>query len=125
MTEILKQFGPQYPALGNAVAKFRRQATHAGSILAMDKAQLQAYGQAVENAIIQLQRQELRREVSLPSPRCASGTWHNDAESIETAIRGKQKSEFAAACARDRKRDPHVWVAMYEAAMAEKRQAAQ
>lgn len=48
---IPKPFGPIYPDLGAGVAKFRRLAAKAGSIMDMPKAERYAYADAIEKAI--------------------------------------------------------------------------
>lgn len=94
--DAVPPFGPIYPALPS-VAKYRRMAVAAGSVAAMDRSLRQAYGAAVEQAIRALQRADMSKVYTTPSPRCASGSWANTAEGIEAAVRAKQAREAAAA----------------------------
>lgn len=48
---IPEPFGPTYPDLGAGVAKYRRMAASAGSVMEMDKALRHAYADAIEKAI--------------------------------------------------------------------------
>lgn len=114
---------PVYPALGAGVQKYRRMAASAGGAMAMDRTLRHEYATAAENAIRSLQRQELARVVSLPSPCCASGTYHNDGASISAVVRGQQAARFASAAARDRNKKPEVWAEQYKQAMIETRKA--
>ncbi len=117
--------GPEYPTLGTAVAKWRWRAREGLKSLAREERQ--AYGVAVERAILALQRAEANHSLPPVTPRvhCASGTAHNTGEAIHNAIREQQARALAAypSCVR-RKRTPVEWRDMYKAAMAEKRAAA-
>lgn len=117
-----KAIGPDYPALGAAVAKWRWRSRE--GLQSLTHEERQAYGEAVERAILALQRAEANRGLSPVTPKvhCASGTPHNTGEAIHNAIREQQARALAAypSYAR-RKRTAIEWQDMYEAAMAEKR----
>lgn len=116
MTEILNSFGPLYPALGAAVAKFRR-------IESPTWEQKQAHGEAVEKAIRALQRTELQRELPSFQPRCASGTWHNAADGkVGEAVRAQNNARLLTHPGKVRRERADItWRIMYEDAMDEKR----
>lgn len=115
-------FGPHYPTMPAAVQKHRRVAARAGSVAAMGKAERQAYGAAVEQAILSLQRAAFTRAYAPPPANCASGTFANTADAIEKAVRARQARELAAACRQDREgRSDATVQALYDAAMAAKR----
>jgi hypothetical protein len=121
MIEICEPFGPIYPDLPS-VKKFRKMAASAGSVAAMDRAFRQAYGAAVEQAIRAKQRSELQRELPTHRCNCASDTNHNDGEAISAAMRAKHRAALAACPSQERRARPdHVWQALYDLAMAEKR----
>jgi hypothetical protein len=112
--EPLPEFGPEYPELGPAVAKWRRLAGKRD----LTPAEKRAYGDAFEASIKAKQRQALLGpDRPAIAPRCASGTWHNTPEAIESAIR--QILAFPAQARRAR--TPEEWSALYDAAMEEKR----
>jgi hypothetical protein len=114
------QFGPIYDVAGNSLAKHRRLARN--GLSSMTPEQRQAYGAAVEAAVLAAQRQALAREVSLPKPQAASGTCHNDGAAIHKAVRNQQRAALLACPGVERRaRTPQQWAAMYEAAMQEKR----
>ena len=85
--------GPDYPTLGATVAKWRWRAREGLQSLAREERQ--AYGAAVERAILALQRAEANRGLPPISPKvhCASGTPHNTGEA---SCHGSPRS-FAAA----------------------------
>jgi hypothetical protein len=115
--------GADYPRdLGATVAKFRWLA--ARGLKALTYEQRQAYGTAVEKAILAKQRAECRaHDAEMPKPRCASGTWHTTGAAIEEAVRAKQRAALAACPGKVRRaRTPGVWASMYAEAMAEKRE---
>ncbi len=117
--------GPDYPSLGAAVAKWRWRARE--GLRSLTREERQAYGEAVERAILALQRAEANRGFTAITPRvnCASGTAHTTGEAIHNAIREQQARALAAYPSYVRRnRSPQVWQQMYEAAMAEKRAAA-
>lgn len=117
-------FGPYYPKeLGGAtVARFRRQAMKAGSVIKMDLPQRRAYAEAVEKAILAKQRSELQRELPGHACPCASGTWHSDGRKISEAVRRQHTAELLAYPAKVRAERPdHIWRSMYAKAMEEKR----
>jgi hypothetical protein len=91
MTSIPEPFGPVYPVMGPKVAKFRR-------IPRSEKTREQhdAYAQAIEDKIRELQRNALQRELPTIRPRCASGTWHTTGAEIERAIRQQQAHALQA-----------------------------
>lgn len=112
---LLEPFGPIYPDLGPSVAKYRRKAN-------MTLGEKLVYGEAVHNAILAKQRQELNR-AAVPGqrPNCASGTWHTDGKAIHKAVRKQQESDLQSCAGKERRaRTPDEWQAMYDRAMAEK-----
>jgi len=114
--------GPDYPTLGAAVAKWRWRARE--GLRSLTREERQAYGEAVERAILALQRAEANRGFAPITPKvhCASGTAHTTGEAIHEAIREQQARALAAYPSYVRRnRSPQVWQQMYEAAMAEKR----
>lgn len=48
---VYASIGPNYPDLGAGVAKYRRMAAKAGSVMEMSKADRHAYADAIEKAI--------------------------------------------------------------------------
>ena len=125
MTAHRSTNGPDYPSLGTAVAKWRACARE--SLKALTYEQVHAYGEAVERAILALQRSEANRGLPpvMPKVHCASGTPHNSGEAIHNAIREQQARALAAYPSYVRRHRTDVeWRQMYEAAMAEKRRAA-
>ena len=124
MSTNLGAYGPNYPPLGVAVAKWRARARE--GLKALSYEERRAYGDAVERAILALQRSEANRGLPpvTPKVRCASGTPHNTGKAIHDAIR-EQKARALAAYPSyvRRKRTAVEWRQMYEAAMAEKRNA--
>jgi hypothetical protein len=99
-------FGPVYNVEGAGLKKFRK----AGIIG-------KAYGEAVLEAVRVAQRKALKGGDGPPPPRPREG------RAILEEIAAQHKAALAAAPARERRaRKPQVWRAMYEAAMAAKRQ---
>lgn len=117
-TIIAEPFGPDYNITSAQLEKFRRLARQAP----LTREQREAYGQAVEDAVLASQRAALSRATpSIPRPNCASGTYHSSGEEIEKAIRQQQRNALLAYPAFERRnRAPNVWRKMYAAAMAEK-----
>jgi len=125
MKTHLSANGPDYPSLGAAVAKWRARAR--GGLTALSHHERRAYGEAVERAILALQRSEANRALPpvTPKVRCASGTPHNSGEAIHNAVREQQARALAAYPSYVRRHRTDVeWRQMYQAAMAEKRRAA-
>ena len=117
--------GPDYPLLGASVAKWRARARD--GLKALSREERRTYGEAVDRAILALQRSEANRGLSPMKPRvhCASGTLHNTGEAIHNAIREQQARALAAYPSYVRRHRTDVeWRQMYEAAMTEKRSAA-
>jgi hypothetical protein len=109
---------PQYDIDSAALRKYRKM----GPVKEIDPIFRRLYGAAVEDAVLAKQRAALKREVSLPSANCASGTWHSDGESISKAVRAQHRAATQSWPSRIRKaRKPHEWQAMYDEAMQEKR----
>lgn len=108
---VLDPFGPKYPALP-AVNKYRAKAKRGQ----LDQDGAREYGAAVHQAIRDLQRAELQRELRTHACPCASGTWHSEAKDILRAIRNQNRSQKVP----DLRTDKQL-VEAYEAAMAEKR----
>ncbi len=122
MTSHRSTNGPDHPSLGAAVAKWRARARD--GLKALSYEERFAYGEAVERAILALQRSDAQRGLPPINPRCAcaSGTPHNDGEKIHNAIREQQARALAAYPSFVRRhRTDLEWRQMYEAAMAEKR----
>lgn len=116
--------GPEYPSLGATVAKWHWRARD--GLQSLTREERRAYGNAVEQAILALQRSQLNQGFTpiTPKCRCASGTAHNTGEPIHNAVREQQARALAAYPSQvRRKRTPVEWQEMYEAAMAEKRTA--
>jgi hypothetical protein len=113
--------GPDYPALGATVAKWRRRARD--GLQSLTREERREYGEAVERAILELQRAQLNQGFAPISPQCAcaSGTAHNTGEAIHNAVREQQARALVAYPSQvRRKRTPLEWQQMYETAMAEK-----
>lgn len=116
--------GPDYPPLGAVVAKWRWRARE--GLRSLTREERQAYGEAVERAILALQRAEANHGSPPINPRvnCASGTAHTTGEAIHQAIREQQARALAAYPSYVRRnRSPHIWQQMYEAAMADRKAA--
>jgi len=105
-----------------SLAKYRRMAESAGGVMQMDRTLRQQYGAAVEKAIRALQRKELLGKIREgATPLCASGSFANTAEGIETAVRARIASRLAAAARHDREgRSDEVVQMLYNEAMAAK-----
>ena len=104
------QFGPIYNVSG--LERWRRLARDGlKTMTADDRA---AYGQAVEDRIKAMQLAALRREVSLPRPCCAGGTWINTNNgAIGAAIRAKQNAALLSARSRIADLEPYQLEAEY------------
>jgi hypothetical protein len=111
-------YGPEYNIDSAALKKFRRK-----RLSSMSRSERQAYGAAVEAAVLSAQRVALRRAApSAPRPNCASGTTHNTGEAIIKAIREQHRAALLACPSQERRaRSPVEWQTMYDAAMAERR----
>jgi hypothetical protein len=105
------QFGPVYDLNSAALQKFRRNG-----------GDRQAYGAAVEAAVLASQRAALRGAGnSQPRPNCASGTWLSCGREISAAVRQQHRAALLAYPDRVRRaRTDAEWQEMYDAAMAEK-----
>jgi hypothetical protein len=114
--EPCEPFGPDYPKLGAAVAKWRKIANPS-------PAQKQAHGDAVSAAIRALQRAALARELPTIRPSCSSGTWHNNGDGSVGRAVADQHRRALLACpdAIRRARTAAEWQSLYDEAMAEKR----
>lgn len=126
-------YNPEYPELGEGVAKFRRMVNARGGIKALQhdyknggRELLTAYGNAVHAAFVRRTRSIARLVVSEPRVNCASGTaltGENRGE-IGRAVAAQHRAKLSAYPAQVRKaRTPEQWESMYHAAMAEKRKA--
>lgn len=123
MYNIVEPFGPDYDVTGPGLATFRRKARK--GLAALSRDERQAYGAAVEAAVLASQRAHLRRPDVAERPNCASGTYHTDGESISKAVRAQQRAAAVRDAARVRReREPKVWRAMYAEAMKAKRKQA-
>lgn len=113
---------PVYDIGSAALSKWRFRARDGLKSLPRDERQ--AYGAAVEAAVLSAQRAQLKGHgESMPNPTCASGTWHTTGEAIHEAMRAKQRAALLAGPAQIRRaRTPAEWAEMYEAAMKEKRE---
>ena len=113
--------GPEYNIDGAALKKFRFRARK--GLATVSKTERREYGAAVEAAVLAAQRAALRRAgVSLPTPRCASGTTHNTGAAIDKAIRDQQRAALLAFPSQVRRaRSPHEWRSKYDEAIAAKR----
>lgn len=121
--EILDQFGPTYNVEGAGLKGFRRAARKGLSALTCEERQ--AYGTAVEAAVLAKQRAEFLRAAGEPEkrPNCASGTWLSDGADISRAVRNQQNRALLACPGMERRaREPDTWRAMYAEAMADKQQ---
>jgi hypothetical protein len=97
------QHGVPYNVAGPGLAIFRKA-------LNPDR---QAYGAAVEAAVIAMQRREMLREACEPEqrPNCASGSWD---EYPGDAVRRQQQSALLSCPARERAaRSANDWEMMY------------
>lgn len=110
------QFGPIYTI--NCAAKFRKRD---GALRDWSFEERQAYGAAVEAAILAAQASALRRTVVEPRPNCASGTWINTNDgAIGAAIRAKHNAALLNCPGNERRaRSPDEWASMYAEAMPE------
>jgi hypothetical protein len=114
---MTEQFGPEYNVASPVLAKHRQLARD--GLAAMTWEQRQAYGSAVEAAVLAAQRREAMR-ACVPGKRCgcASGTWYSDGADISAAIREQHRRALAACGSQERRaRTPAEWETMYEAAM--------
>lgn len=121
--EILEPFGPDYNVDGAGLKAFRRAARKGLSALSRDERQ--AYGAAVEAAVLTQQRAAFLRAAGVTDHNapCASGTWASDGAAIHAHMRRKQRAAILAAPSQIRRaREPDVWRAMYAEAMAERRE---
>ena len=102
----------------NTLAKFRGLARD--GLAHMSPGDRHAYGEAVERAILAMQRSELQRSIGpiKPRVRCASGTGHNDGTAIHEAIRAQQLNALLAWPGKVRRNRADVeWQNLYDAAM--------
>lgn len=124
--QLAIESGPAYlVAMGATVAKLRSKAARNG-LAALSHKDRQAYGAAVEKAILAKQRTEFMAQNSetVHRPNCASGTWYTTGADIDKAIKSRQRAALAACPSQERRaREPQVWARMYEEAMEAKRAA--
>ena len=114
--------GPTYNIEGASLKKFRRAARD--GLATLSHVERQAYGAAVEAAVLAKQHSEGKR-ASEPEhrPNCASGTWHTDGTAIHKAVRTQQNRALLACPGKIRRdRTPDVWRSMYAEAMASKQE---
>ena len=115
---------PNYPKLASAkLAKYRYAARKGLRLLSLDERR--AYGDAVEQAILALQRSEANTGLPAVTPKvhCASGTAHNTGEAIHKALREQQATALRNCPSTERRRrKPETWRSMYAEAMKEKRE---
>jgi hypothetical protein len=111
-----KPFEPPYPHMPQ-LNKYRKIAR--ANMMPWD---VDTYSKKLVTAIRALQRSKLQRKLPTIRPRCASRTWHNNADgSIGKAVRRQQAAELQAYVARmRRKRTDAKWRDMYKEAMRQK-----
>jgi hypothetical protein len=107
------QFGPIYNI--NAGAAFRRRE---GALASWAREDRQAYGAAIEAAVLASQAAALRREVTEQRPNCASRSWANAPGEVGEVVR-RQHAAALAACPSQvrRSRTPQEWESLYVDAM--------
>ena len=117
---MTEQFGPLYNVVAPSLAKHRRLASN--GLQSMTWEQRCAYGEAVERAILTMQRRECLR--ALPAeqrPNCASRSWANKPGEVGAAIREQHHRALAACASAERRaRSDAEWASMYEEAMQDK-----
>jgi len=114
---------PEYTVTSAALQKFRSSARNSKGLKNWDRFYRQAYGAAVEQAVLAAQQSHLRG-ASTPDGRCrcASGTWHTTGAKIDAAIRSQHNASLLAYPAKVRReRTPVQWQSMYEESMAQNR----
>lgn len=115
---------PAYNLDSAALKKYRRMASkdEPNLIKSMDRYYRQAYGQAVEDAVLAKQRSMLKchGEV-MPAASCASGTWHATGDAIDKAIKAQHRAALQAYPGQVRRaRTPQEWKKMYDETMKNK-----
>ncbi len=110
----IDQFGPCYKVMGQGLARHRKLA--GDGLRRLSREERVAYADAVELAVLALQRQELRRAAPAEQrPNCASGSWD---EYPSEAVRRQQHAALASWPAKVRRNRTDVeWKALYEEAM--------
>lgn len=114
---------PRYDIGSAQLTKFRGVANRAGGVMALERFYRVQYANAVEQAVLASQRASLapKREAVFKAG-CASGTFHNDGETIGKAVVAQHRAALSAYPAQERRaRTPNQWQAMYDEAMADKR----
>jgi hypothetical protein len=121
MANPMEVGNPEYTVTSAALQKFRSSARK--GLKNWDRYYRQAYGAAVEQAVLAAQRSHSSRTGAYePRPTCASGTWHTTGAKIEAAIRSQHNASLLAYPAKvRRKRTPVEWQSMYEESMAQSR----
>jgi hypothetical protein len=117
---VPEPFGPTYPAIPGAT-KFRKIPRDQ---LTAD--QRREYSALIVGKILSLQRADATRTLPAVKPRCASGTWANNADGAVGAAVREQQARALANCpdAIRRARTPAQWQELYEEAMRAKRKTA-
>jgi len=116
--EPCEPFGPEYPQLSAAVAKFRAMARRRGGLKRLTHAERRAYGAAVHKAFVSLNTKVKGLPAIEPRPHCASRTVYSDGRKIAAAIRQQHLSALRACPAAERRsRSPLDWELMYAKAM--------
>ncbi len=115
----MTEHGLIYNIAGNDLAKHRKQARE--GLAALSREERQAYGAAVEAAVLAAQRREAMRACEAKHrPNCASGSWANMPGEVGEATRRQQRASLAAYASQVRRaRTPHEWESMYWDAMPE------
>jgi hypothetical protein len=119
----MTEHGPTYNVASPSLAKHRAKARD--GLAAMSYEERRAYGEAVERAVLAMQRREAMRACEPePRPNCASRSWANAPGEVGAAVR-QQQHRALMACAEQirRARTDVEWQQMYEEAMQAKAEA--
>ncbi|MBN9051562.1 MAG: hypothetical protein J0H78_19050 [Rhizobiales bacterium] len=113
----MKEHGPEYNVTSPALVRFRKLAN--GRTLTREERQ--AYGAAVEAAVLAAQRRQLRSAAEPEHrPNCASRSWPNKPGEVGEVIRRQQRAALARCAEQERRaRTPDQWEKMYREAMPE------
>lgn len=114
---------PAYDVGSAELTKFRAVANKNGGLKGLERFYRVQYANAVEKAVLASQRASLApKRAAVFSAGCASGTFHNDGETIGKAVVSQHRAALSAYPAQVRRsRTPRQWQEMYDEAMAEKR----
>jgi hypothetical protein len=107
------EHGPVYNI--NAGTAFRRRE---GPLSSWAREDRQAYGAAIELAVLTAQAAALRREVTEQRPNCASRSWANSPGEVGAVVRQQQAAALAACPSQVRRsRTVQEWESLYINAM--------